>query len=490
MTTSRGKIWEKPWFDHTKESLRSELLLPLAIGLWSAAIAAAPGATLKALLLAPAILAGVVWWTILRPQRWLILFFVCLLLTPPLPIPLGDSGVHTAPLFAALGLLAGALRMKQWRSLVSPLPLAFLAFVAVLVMSLSFAALYSGVDLALHSLLRVGLFAVSVYVFAWALAGPRASGADPIRFARFLYIVAILAGLFACADFYFQFPAPAGFEQQFVWLDDGVLRRAQGLFYEASTLGNFCAFFLVMTVVAFFRPRHESPCPGNESPCSRPVLAAGGLIFAAALIFSYSRASMIAVIVACITLAFLRRARLGRVLLGASIALVVAAVIVQLALPSFATNYWNRIDTSFQEILVTPDRVFTGRLATWSVLLNFLAARPWHAIFGIGYKTLPYTSFAGAPVVADNTYLSLLVETGLIGLSTFLVLNFLILRGGLRAARSRFSRASFLGEWIFCFWVGEIVQMMSGDLVTYWRVLPVYFWVLGTAIRETSRAPE
>jgi hypothetical protein len=26
--------------------------------------------------------------------------------------------------------------------------------------------------------------------------------------------------------------------------------------------------------------------------------------------------------------------------------------------------------------------------------------------------------------------------------------------------------------------------MFSGDLMTYWRVLPVYFWVLGTAIRD------
>ena len=92
----------------------------------------------------------------------------------------------------------------------------------------------------------------------------------------------------------------------------------------------------------------------------------------------------------------------------------------------------------------------------------------------------------GTAVIADNTYLSLLVETGIIGLGVFLALNFLILRGGLRAARSKLANASFLGEWIFCFWVGEMVQMLSGDLITYWRVLPVYFWVLGTAVRESD----
>ena len=64
------------------------------------------------------------------------------------------------------------------------------------------------------------------------------------------------------------------------------IRRAQGLFYEASTLGNFCAFFLVMIAVAFSRPR-------AESPVSRKALLAGGAVFFAALVLSYSRASLI-----------------------------------------------------------------------------------------------------------------------------------------------------------------------------------------------------
>ena len=70
-----------------------------------------------------------------------------------------------------------------------------------------------------------------------------------------LFWTASLSALFACVDFYYQFPAPAGYEQQFIWLETGVFRRAQGVFYEASTLGNLCAFFLVMIAVALFRPR-------------------------------------------------------------------------------------------------------------------------------------------------------------------------------------------------------------------------------------------
>jgi hypothetical protein len=31
--------------------------------------------------------------------------------------------------------------------------------------------------------------------------------------------------------------------------------------------------------------------------------------------------------------------------------------------------------------------------------------------------------------------------------------------------------------------------MLSADLLTYWRVLPVYFLVLAWAVRESHKAP-
>src|SRR5437588_774010 len=132
------------------------------------------------------------------------------------------------------------------------------------------------------SLARVALFGISVYLYFY----PRvdALGIRP------LFWIAVGSALFACIDFYFQFPAPAGYGPQFVWLDSGVYRRAQGFFYEASTLGNFCAFFLVMIAVALSRTRAESPVP-------RPALFAGGAVLFAALVLSYSRGSLVNVAV-------------------------------------------------------------------------------------------------------------------------------------------------------------------------------------------------
>jgi hypothetical protein len=37
---------------------------------------------------------------------------------------------------------------------------------------------------------------------------------------------------------------------------------------------------------------------------------------------------------------------------------------------------------------------------------------------------------------------------------------------------------------MLCFWAGQIVQMFSADLLTYWRVLPVYMCVLALAVRR------
>ena len=59
-----------------------------------------------------------------------------------------------------------------------------------------------------------------------------------------------------------------------------------------------------------------------------------------------------------------------------------------------------------------------------------------------------------------------------------------VLRAALQASRSADRQRSFFGTWMFCFWAGQSVQMLSGDLLTYWRVLPVYFFVLALAVRQ------
>jgi O-antigen ligase len=452
------------------------LLISAGLGVYAALIALTPTLPAALALAAPLLLLAICWWTLLGPNRWVGAFLCAATLLPPLPIPLGDSGPHPALLFAGVGLLAGVLRLGDWRIPAQNLTRSLLFFFFVLLLSVSLAAFYSGAAIAVGSLARVLLFGVSLYLFFYTAHGPW--DGDPLPFARLLFWAGAASALFACLDFYFQFPAPAGFGPQFVWLASGVYRRAQGIFYEASTLGNFCAFFLVMVAVALVRPR-------DQIPVSRPALLAGGAIFSAALLFSYSRASVVNVVAAVAVLLWLDRARirLRRPVVILLVAVAAGAAVSYAAFPAFVRIYWIRLWSSIVYFFEYTEGILSGRVANWQVLLRFLAENPWHAFFGIGYKTLPYSDFIGRPVIADNMYLSILAETGLAGLVAMLLFNFAILRAAYRA------RASFFGAWIFCFWTGQIFQMFSGDLLTYWRVLPIYFWVLAVAVRHAHSVP-
>jgi O-antigen ligase len=433
-------------------------MLPLS---WAIAVAVA-------LILTPL----VCWWSIATKPGWLMLFFVAILLLPPLPLPVGDTGPHPSILVAGLGLLLGIARLPEWsgrqasRLTWRAVDLAILALLLALTISIGYAAIYSGLSIATASAARVMLFGIGVYVYFAAAHGPdRQSTASSLRTTRWLF----------CIDFLFHLPAPAAFEPQFIWLDSGVYRRAQGLFYESSTLGNFCACFLVFIGVSF-------ATPSARRIVSSTTLCVGAILFASALLLSFSRSSVLAVIIAYVVLAFVERRRWYKrreVLVMGGLA-VLAVIGFAVAVPEVAGGYWGRLNIAFDNITEAPDRALSGRLESWSTIAGFISTHLLQTVFGIGYKTLPYTEYLGRPVIADNMYLSLLVETGVPGLIALCALNITILVASWRAMR----RGSFHGKWLFCFWVAEAFQMMTGDILTYWRVLPVYFWILACTVRD------
>ena len=446
------------------------------LGLWAGAVALSTRIEMSLALASPLLILPLLWWLLTGARNWLAGFLGAAILLPPLPIALGNSGPHPSLLFAVAGGWIGTIRLREWRINIDPVGQAMLVFSSVLLASVACAALYSGSGIAAGSLARVLLFAISVYTYLFSTVGPGAGNSrKTARIFRLLLAVAFLAAVFACIDFYYQLPAPAGYGAQFVWLDSGVFRRAQGLFYEASTLGNFCAFFLVMIAALGSEKRGARMASG-------PLLAIAGTVVASALVFSYSRASIAALGCALIALLFLRRGTSGlrRWIILVPFSFAAAGTLVFLVFPEFAQIYWLRMRASAEFFLEEPNRILSGRLESWKTIGNMLMEHPRYLLLGIGYKTLPYSDLAGGPVVADNMYLSLLVETGLPGLLAFLWLNVEIIRAGHRAACA----GSLFGTWIFCFWIGEMVQMLSGDLFTYWRVLPLYFWVLAQAVRE------
>jgi hypothetical protein len=202
---------------------------------------------------------------------------------------------------------------------------------------------------------------------------------------RWLYWFAVGSALFACASISISsFPRRAGYGPQFVWLDSGVFRRAQGFFYEASTLGNFCVFFLVMIAVALVRPR-------GESPVSRKALLAGGAVFFAALVLSYSRASVVSLVIAGIVLGWLHRKRLrfARVAGVLSLLLCGGVLLMWKVFPTFAETYWMRLSATGQYLFTATEGLLSGRVASWRTLASWIEANPWQALLGSATRPCP-----------------------------------------------------------------------------------------------------
>ena len=137
---------------------------------------------------------------------------------------------------------------------------------------------------------------------------------------------------------------------------------------------------------------------------------------------------------------------------------MVLATCLAIALPELWHSYWIRIETLVLYFSSAPEAVLSARVSSWTLLSHFALEHPEHLLLGIGYKTLPYSSVVGERVIADNTYLSLLIETGLLGLGSFLALSFEMLRRSLRVAQNGVGIQALLAIIFFCFWIGEMVH--------------------------------
>lgn len=439
------------------------------------------GASVPAIwiLAAPALVALLAW--VFRDSgRWFWGFAAAALLLPPLPFAVGETGPHPAVLFAALGLWRGVARPRQWRAPFNALTVSAAALLLAMLLSVVWALLYSGPAMAASSAARVLLFAISLYALLYFAYGPGTEEAEPLPWSTGLCALGVASALLACLDFYLQLTPPAGFGEQFVWLSTGIYRRAQGVFYEAGVLGTLCSFFLVWIALAWLQPPPRTVAP--------KWLAAGAVVFSAALLFSFSRASLLNALLALAAVSVFYRERFGvrRIVPLAVAAAAGALVLTYVVFPAFVETYLLRLVYSGLDFGAKPDTVLGGRLTTWSTILGALAGDPAKLLLGVGFKTLPYGGL-GEPIIADNMYLSMLAETGLLGFGAMLSFLAALLWHSYRASRSADHTASFLGTWFFCFWIGMLVQMLSVDALTYWRVLPLYFAAAGLAVRERDR---
>jgi len=403
-------------------------------------------------------------WTLARRERWVFAFVALTLLAPPL----GEWGFHPAMAVAALGLF-GLRRLRP-----GGLGAAGLWLLTMLLLSLGPALALSGWRVAAASGLRCGLFGIALLAF-WSVR----EGFPARRWLRWLAVATALTGLLACLDFLFQWPPLAPHSEQYVWMGGERLRRAQGFFYDAGQLGNYCVFGLLGAVLLLARPAAR-----EALGLSWKAVALGTLPLAAALVFSYSRASALALAVGLLAVVSVRSIWKTLAVAGGS---ALAALVACLALaPRFTSSYLERFVETLELAATHPALALGDRWDSWALLAGFLAERPATLLLGVGYKTLPHSAVAGRPVIADNMYLSLLVEAGLGGLLAVLALLAAALWIGRRGCRSADPLTSFLGAWTLTFWAALAVQMAWVDLLTYWRVLPIYFVIAALLERRLS----
>ncbi len=266
--------------------------VPILLGCYAALLALLHDPYYMLAALAPPLLICVAWWTLAgSPERWLKIFICAAVLLPPLPIALGDSGPHPCLVIAALGFVAGALRLAAWRMPFGGLSRSILVLFFVLLTSAGLAGFYSGPLVAAGTLARVVLFGISLDVFFYVTFGPwRADAARPLGVARLMFIAARISAAFACASSIStsSFPAPAGFGPQYVWLTDGMYWRAQGLFYDSEW-----PLSEIFARVFSGDDRRGAGPPEKGFPLPRLALLAGAAVFFAALVLSFSRASLL-----------------------------------------------------------------------------------------------------------------------------------------------------------------------------------------------------
>ncbi|MCX8131251.1 MAG: O-antigen ligase family protein [Clostridia bacterium] len=209
-----------------------------------------------------------------------------------------------------------------------------------------------------------------------------------------------------------------------------------------------------------------------EKKLGKKVLfGAIALIMLACLVFTFTRAAWIGFIFALIVYVFVKNRRM---LIPALAGMAVGGVIISFLVPSVA----DRI-----AYLISPEYMVSsskgGRVKRWIEGLYMLKQNP---LFGMGLGR-----FGGAVAVnnkipgafyMDNYYVKTAVETGIVGLSAFLVLIYNLVIWNIRAIRNlKNTRYVNIAHGAFAGMCGVLVHSAAENVFEV-PMMAVYFWVM------------
>ncbi len=265
------------------------------------------------------------------------------------------------------------------------------------------------------------------------------------------------------------------------WLGQEEGFRIKGLSPSGITYAHSLAFPLTFLTVRLF----ASDLRWKE----RLVLLGGWGLLIFALLFSLTRGVWLAYLVVLGVLGVIKGGK-------AVLAVGACGVLLGLSLLGAGSGVRERVTQIFDL------KANVGRSQIWQANLDMIKDRPW---FGWGYGNYrkfrdPYYQRypeADTTAHAHNNFLQMWVDGGLVGLSAFLFLFWVILRAGWQAyyllpAGAEPLRSLTLGSTlsILGFLLGGLTQYNFGDaevVIVFWAtvgiVMRVREWVEGEAVR-------
>jgi O-antigen ligase len=415
---------------------------------------------------------------------YLFIIIAATLIIPPLyPSALGgEIPIYASSLLFLILVIIALFRSELLDLTWDSIGEAGLTLLFAMALSLPFGYWLSGVQVGIQSSLRFLLIVQPWFLYFW-IHSRNVREEQLSTFIRFLLAVGALAVIYGILDFYVPFQFSHPFADQYIYLQGVMIRRAQGLFYEAISFGNICAFFLSLTLLHLYGIRKAAPLP------ELAMLLVFVGVFCTGLFLAYSRGSWLNVLVTAGVFLFFQRELRFRRVAGLLALLAILIFLLYQVSPNIVTHFFEWRLGNLLEFWNDPAFATSGRWETWERLFAFFANHPWLLVFGIGYKSLPNTDLFGFNVIADNGFLSAAFETGLIGLIAFLNLNWVIFRSLHRTSQHRNSTIRRYAAFLFAFWCGEMVQMVTGDLFTYWRNLVVYLALISLVQRLSQPEP-
>lgn len=270
------------------------------------------------------------------------------------------------------------------------------------------------------------------------------------RIAAFVIVLFFLVTLESTVGFFLQSTALTA-TQMYKYPGMGYVFRAGGVAKDSSAYSNL---ILLLAITAFIELKRI----GKSS-----IIFMGLMICLLINIYlSMSRSLIVAMVVY-----FIANLALERKIKPATLFIILTAIVTLLIVGmnnEYLTSFWGRLSGANQE------DISSGRFTTWALLLGLVGDNP---LLGVGYRL----STEKYGLIPDNMFLSLSVETGVIGL--FLYLSFLTSLCVLVYKNNRDK---------FALIIAYVISGIFIDISTFWVSVPFFLFTMAIYKREPDNS--